>query len=85
MTKSNNAMPSTRSTNNEERTALTAIATPPHDRTNSRTQQRKPPSILRMPSTNSSKKSPNKDSTQKPRSVKLCAQEKRKKKIQKNK
>eukprot|EP00978_Attheya_sp_CCMP212_P022892 scaffold69079_cov43-Attheya_sp.AAC.1 len=68
MTHSNNATPSTRSANDNETTALTAIAPSPHNRTDSRTQQRAPPSILCTPSTNSSKKSPNKNSTRKPRS-----------------
>eukprot|EP00978_Attheya_sp_CCMP212_P026466 scaffold87134_cov32-Attheya_sp.AAC.1 len=78
MTNSNNATPSTRS-------ALTAITTSPHDRTDSRTQQREPPSILCTPSTNSSKKSHNKNSTRKPRSVQVVrpGEEKSKEKNQK--
>eukprot|EP00978_Attheya_sp_CCMP212_P020105 scaffold57187_cov40-Attheya_sp.AAC.1 len=64
MTDSNNVTQSTRNANDEGTTALTAIATPPHNHTDSLTQQQhQPPSIIRTPSTNSSKKSPNKDST----------------------
>jgi hypothetical protein len=85
MTNSNNATPSTTSATDEGTTALTAIATTTLDRNDSRTQQRQPPSILRRPSTDSSNKGPNKNSTRKPRSVQVVrpGDEKEKEKNQK--